>query len=160
MDFFQACLKTDGRAAVNAIWKMLSSARPSAIWAVLMHGAAWHEQRTYDTPHSSIVVNSIHRMIEDLGNHPGLTPETSVESINTRIEEERRMELQEVLIQRLALYLTDIDHWVPEKGPRYNVDKGIDSPDNALRKFSTSIRQKSDVGAWEASVILASRENP
>ncbi|MFW9982280.1 MAG: hypothetical protein ACFFE3_10250 [Candidatus Thorarchaeota archaeon] len=160
MDFFQACLKADGRAAVNAIWKMSSSARPSAIWAVLMHGASWHEQRTYDTPHSTIVVNSIHRMIEDLGNHPGLTSDTSVESITTQIDDEQRMELQELLVQRLALYLTDIDHWVPEKGPRYNVEKGIDSPDNALRKFSTSIRQKSDVGAWEAAVILASKENP
>jgi hypothetical protein len=40
------------------------------------------------------------------------------------------------------------------------VEKGIDSPDNALRKFTTSVRQKSDVGAWEASVILASRDDP
>jgi hypothetical protein len=159
MDFFQACLKADDHAAVNGIKKMISSARPSAIWAVLMHGAAWHEQRTYDTPHSTIVVNSIHRMIEDLGSHPGLTPNTSSNSINTQLEEERRMELQELLIQRLALHLTSIDHWAPEKGPRYNVDKGIDSPDNALRKFATSVRQKSDVGAWEASVILASKED-
>ena len=160
MDFFQACLKADDHAAVNTIRKMLSSARPSAIWAVLMHGAAWHEQRTYDTPHSTIVVNSIHRMIENLGNHPGLTPDTSSDSINVQLEEERRMELQELLVQRLALHLTDIDHWAPEKGPRYNVGRGIDSPDNALRKFASSVRQKSDVGAWEASVILASKENP
>ncbi len=159
MDFFQACLKADVRAAVNAIVKMMSSARPSAIWAVLMHGAAWHEQRTYDTPHSTIVVNSIHRMIEDLGNHPKLTTGTS-DSVNVQLEAERRMELQELLVQRLAFYLTHIDLWAPEKGPRYNVDKGIDSPDNALRKFATSVRQKSDVGAWEASVILASREEP
>ncbi len=159
MDFFQACLKADVRAAVNAIVKMMSSARPSAIWAVMMHGAAWHEQLTYDTPHSTIVVNSIHRMIEDLGNHPRLTTGKS-DSFNVQLEAERRMELQELLVQRLALYLTHIDHWVPEKGPRYNVDKGVDSPDNALRKFATSVRQKSDVGAWEASVILASREKP
>ena len=160
MDFFQACLKADVRAAVNAIRKMLSSARRSAIWAVLMHGAAWHEQRTYDTPHSTIVVNSIHRMIEDLGNHPGLTPEVSSNSFKPQLEEERRMELQELLVERLALHLADIDHWAPEKGPRYNVDKGIDSPDNALRKFTTSVRQKSDVGAWEASVILTTKKNP
>ena len=159
MDFFQACLKADGRAAVNAIRKMISSARPSAIWAVLMHGAAWHEQRTYDTPHSTIVVNSIHRMIEDLGNHPSLTPDASSDSVNAQLEEERRAEIQELLVQRLALHLTDIDHWAPEKGPRYNVDKGIDSPDNALRKFETCMRQKSDVGAWEASVILTSKED-
>ncbi|MFX1482221.1 MAG: hypothetical protein ACFFCP_03425 [Promethearchaeota archaeon] len=160
MDFFQACLKADGRAAVNAIMKMLSSANPSAIWAVLMHGAAWHEQRTYDTPHSTIVVNSIHRMIEDLGKHPGLAPNLHARPIITQLEEKQRMEIQESLAHRLALHLTDIDHWVPEKGPRYNVEKGIDSPDNALRKFATSVRQRSDVGAWEASVILASRENP
>ena len=160
MDFFQACLKADGRAAVNAIMKMVSSARSSAIWAVLMHGAAWHEQRTYDTPHSTIVVNSIHRMIEDLGNHPGLSPNTSSDSNKTQLEEERRMELQELLVQRLAFHLTDIDHWAPEKGPRYNVNKGIDSPDNALRRFTTSLRQKSDVGAWEASVILTTKEDP
>jgi hypothetical protein len=158
MDFFQACLKADSRAAVNAIKKMYSSARPSAIWAVLMHGAAWHEQRTYDTPHSTIVVNSIHRMVENLGNHPELIQgETST---NIHIDDEKRMELQELLVQRLALHLTDIDHWAPEKGPRYNVEKGIDSPDNALRKFVSSLRQKSDVGAWEASVILASKEDP
>ncbi len=160
MDFFQACLKADGRAAVNAIMKMVSSARSSAIWAVLMHGAAWHEQRTYDTPHSTIVVNSIHRMIEDLGNHPGLSPNTSSDSKKNPLEEERRMELQELLVQRLAFHLTDIDHWAPEKGPRYNVNKGIDSPDNALSKFTTSLRQKSDVGAWEASVILTTKEDP
>ena len=160
MDFFQACLKADSRAAVNAIRKMYSSARPSALWAVLMHGAAWHEQRTYDTPHSTIVVNSMHKMIEDLGNHSGLVPDSSKYSENAQIEEERRLELQELLVQRLALHLTDIDHWAPEKGPRYNVEKGIDSPDNALRKFVTSVRQKSDVGGWEASVILASKENP
>jgi len=157
MDFFQACLKADGRAAVNAVRKMHSSARPSAVWAVLMHGAAWHEQRTYDTPHSTIVVNSIHRMIEDLGSHPGLTQDAVAK---VEIDDERREEVQELLVHRLALHLTDIDHWVLEKGPRYNVEKGVDSPDNALRKFVSSVRQKSDVGAWEASVILAEKEDP
>lgn len=159
MDFFQACLKADSRAAINAIKKMHSSASSTAIWAVLMHGAAWHEQRTYDTPHSTIVVNSIHRMIKDLGNHPGLVEDNATTSIQLD-DEDRRMELQESLIHRLALHLVDIDHWAPEKGPRYNVEKGIDSPDNALRKFATSVRQKSDVGGWEASVILTSKENP
>ncbi|MHA2079892.1 MAG: hypothetical protein ACW99H_01965, partial [Candidatus Thorarchaeota archaeon] len=77
MDFFQACLKADNRQAVNAVRKMIPSARPSAIWAVIMHGAAWHEQRTYDTPHSTNLLNSTRRMIEDLGTHPGLAPDTS-----------------------------------------------------------------------------------
>ena len=137
---------------------MIPSARPSAIWAVLMHGAAWHEQRSYDTPHSTILVNSIHRMIEDLGSHPGLAPDISTTKIS--LEDDRKTELQELLIERLALHLSDIDHWKLEKGPSYNVEKSIDSPDNAVRKLESSIRQKSLVGSWEASVILASRDDP
>lgn len=158
MDFFQACMKADNRQAVNGIRKMIPSARPSAIWAVLMHGAAWHEQRTYDTPHSTILVNSIHSMIEDLGNHPGLASDTS--SARIPLEDDRKTELQELLIERLALHLSDIDHWKLEKGPSYNVEKSIDSPDNAVRKLESSIRQKNLVGSWEASVILASRDEP
>ena len=126
MDFFQACMKADNRQAVNGIKKMIPSARPSAIWAVLMHGAAWHEQRTYDTPHSTILVNSIHRMIEDLGSHPGLAPDIS--SARIPLEDDRKTEIQELLIERLALHLSDIDHWKFEKGPTYNVEKSIDSP--------------------------------
>ncbi|MHA2351555.1 MAG: hypothetical protein ACXAC0_03515 [Candidatus Thorarchaeota archaeon] len=160
MDFFQACLKADNRAAVNAVRKMIPSARPSAIWAVIMHGAAWHEQITYDTPHSTILVNSMRRMIEDLGSHPGLAPDVPSESVRVTLDEEGKTAIQELLIERLALHLADIDHWKLEKGPSYNVEKGIDSPDNAVRKLESSIRQKSLVGSWEASVILASREEP
>lgn len=160
MDFFQACLKADNRQAVNGVRKMIHSARPSAIWAVLMHGAAWHEQRTYDTPHSIILVNSIHRMIEDLGSHPGLVPDTSLDPARIPLDDDRRTALQELLIERLALHLSDIDHWKLEKGPNYNIEKSIDSPDNAVRKLESSIRQKSLVGSWEASVILASRDEP
>jgi len=160
MDFFQACLKADTRQAVNAIRKMLPSARPSAIWAVLMHGAAWHEQQTYDTPHSTIIVNSIHGMIEDFGNHSGLAPDTSTDSIKIPLDADRKSAIQELLIERLALHLADIDHWKLEKGPNYNVEKGVDSPDNAVRKLESSLRQKSLVGSWEASVILAARDDP
>ncbi len=160
MDFFQACLKADNRQAVNGIKKMIPSARPSAIWAVLMHGAAWHEQRTYDTPHSTILVNSIHGMIKDLGSHSGLAPGTSSELARIPLENDRKTELQELLIERLALHLADIDHWNLEKGPSYNVGRSIDSPDNAVRKLESTIRQKSLVGSWEASVILASKEDP
>lgn len=160
MDFFQACLKADTKQAVNAVRKMIPSARPSAIWAVLMHGAAWHEQQTYDTPHSTILLNSIHRMIEDLGSHPGLAPDSSSETAKIQLEEDTKTALQELLIERLALHLADIDHWKLEKGPSYNVEKSIDSPDNAVRKLESSIRQKSLVGSWEASIILASREDP
>jgi hypothetical protein len=160
MDFFQACLKADNRAAVNAVRKMIPSARPSAIWAVLMHGAAWHEQITYDTPHSTILVNSIRKMIEDFGSHPGLAPDVKSESVKVTVEEERKTDIQELLIERLALHLADIDHWKLEKGPSYNVEKSVDSPDNAIRKLESSIRQKSLVGSWEASSILASRDEP
>ena len=160
MDFFQACLKADTRQAVNAVRKMLPSARPSAIWAVLMHGAAWHEQQTYDTPHSTIMVNSIHGMIEDFGDHPGLAPDASIDSIRIPLDSDRKTDIQELLIERLALHLADIDHWKLEKGPNYNVEKGVDSPDNAVRKLESSLRQKSLVGSWEASVILAARDEP
>ena len=160
MDFFQACLKADTRQAVNAVRKMVPSARPSAIWAVLMHGAAWHEQQTYDTPHSTILLNSIHRMIEDLGSHPGLAPDSSSETVKIPLEKDTKTGLQELLIERLALHLADIDHWKLEKGPSYNVEKSVDSPDNAVRKLESSIRQKSLVGSWEASGILASRDEP
>jgi hypothetical protein len=153
-------MKADNRQAVNGIRKMIPSARPSAIWAVLMHGAAWHEQRTYDTPHSTILVNSIHRMIEDLGSHPGLAPDISSGQVRISLDNERRTELQELLIERLALHLSDIDHWKLEKGPSYNVERSIDSPDNAVRKLESSIRQKSLVGSWEASIILASKDEP
>jgi hypothetical protein len=160
MDFFQACLKADTREAVNAIKRMIPSARPSAIWAILMHGASWHEERTYDTPHATILANTIHGMIEDFGAHEGLTPDVSSESTRILIGEEQRTALQELLIERLAFYLADVDHWSLEKGPHYNVGRGIDSPDNAVRKFESTIRQGSLVGSWEASVILASRDEP
>ncbi|MFX1579654.1 MAG: hypothetical protein ACFFBJ_08385 [Promethearchaeota archaeon] len=160
MDFFQACLKADNREAVNAIRRMLPSARPSALWAVLMHGAAWHEQQTYDTPHSTIMVNSIRGMIEDFGSHPGLAPDVSSDSRKIQLDTEVRTSLQELFVERLALHLVDIDHWKLEKGPNYKVERGVDSPDNAVRKFESSIRQKSLVGSWEASVILASRDEP
>jgi hypothetical protein len=97
-------------------------------------------------------------MIEDLGSHAGLAPDIS--SARIPLENDRKTELQELLIERLAFHLSDIDHWKLEKGPSYNVEKSIDSPDNAVRKLESTIRQKSLVGSWEASVILASREDP
>jgi hypothetical protein len=106
------------------------------------------------------MVNSIHRMIEDLGSHPGLAPSTSSEPARIPLDDNRRIELQELLIERLALHLSDIDHWKLEKGPSYNVERSIDSPDNAVRKLESSIRQKSLVGSWEASIILASKDEP
>ncbi|MFW9805477.1 MAG: hypothetical protein ACFFFK_01950 [Candidatus Thorarchaeota archaeon] len=160
MDFFQACLRADTRQAVNAVRNMIPNAQPSAIWAVLMHGAAWHEQQTYDTPHSTIMVNTIHRMIEDFGNHSGLAPEAAADSSKIPLDTDRKTVLQELLLERLALHLADIDHWKLEKGPNYNVEKGVDSPDNAVRKLESSIRQKSLVGSWEASLILASKDEP
>lgn len=99
-------------------------------------------------------------MIEDFGSHPGLAPDVPSESVRIALEEERKTDIQELLVERLALHLADIDHWKLEKGPSYNVEKSIDSPDNAVRKLESTIRQKSLVGSWEASVILAAREEP
>jgi hypothetical protein len=106
------------------------------------------------------MVNSVHGMIEDFGDHSGLAPDASPDSIKIPLENDRKTDLQELLIERLALHLADIDHWKLEKGPSYNVEKGVDSPDNAVRKLESSLRQKSLVGSWEASVILAAREEP
>ena len=125
-----------------------------------MHGAAWHEQRTYDTPHSTIITNSIHEMIKDFGSHSGLVPDITAETCRIPLEEDKKVALQELLIERLTLHLADIDHWKLEKGPNYNVERGVDSPDNAVRKLESTIRQKSLVGSWEAAVILAARDEP
>ncbi|MCK5390725.1 MAG: hypothetical protein KAJ36_09550, partial [Candidatus Thorarchaeota archaeon] len=66
MDLVESCLKAKGREAVKAVRAMLPSVRPSAIWAIIMHAAAWHEERSYDTSHATIAVYTVHRMIESL----------------------------------------------------------------------------------------------
>jgi hypothetical protein len=54
MNLVEAVLKANESAALDALKDILPRAQPSATWAILMHAASWHEQRTYDTPHSTI----------------------------------------------------------------------------------------------------------
>ena len=159
MDLLEACLKSDGRQAVNSLRKMVGSAKPSAIWAVLMHAAAWHEERTYDTPHASIMVYAVHRMIEYLGPNQDIL-DTVPDSQDAAIPVDLRDLLQNVLIQRLAFYLADVDHWRPERGPKYNINVALDSMSNAVQNFELSIRKRSHTGVMKAAMVLASKANP
>ncbi|MDF1540496.1 MAG: hypothetical protein P1Q69_16490 [Candidatus Thorarchaeota archaeon] len=155
MKLVEAILKANESAALDALKDMLPRAQPSATWAILTHAAAWHEQRTYDTPHSTILTFAIHRMIEELGPHSKILTEDT-KSTPFPVPSDLKKHLQLVLIQRLVQYLTAVDHWVTEKGPRYYVKSGVDSPGNLLRKFTQSIREKSMIGAMEAGIGLSS----
>ena len=155
MNLVEAVLKANESAALGALKDILPRAQPSATWAILMHAASWHEQRTYDTPHSTILTFSIHRMIEELGPHSKLLTE-DVKSTPFPVPPDLKKHLQLALIQRLVQHLTEVDHWSPEKGPRYSVRSGVDSPGNLLRKFTQSIREKSQIGAMEAGIGLSS----
>ncbi|MFW9850597.1 MAG: hypothetical protein ACFFF4_15805 [Candidatus Thorarchaeota archaeon] len=155
MNLVEAVLKANESAALEALKDIIPRAQPSATWAILMHAASWHEQRTYDTPHSTILAFSIHRMIEDLGSHSKLLINEPKET-KLVVPSELKKHLQLALIQRLAQHLTAVDHWTPEKGPRYKVTSGIDSPGNLLRKFSQSVREKSQIGIMEAGIGLSS----
>ncbi len=153
MNLVEACLKGDESGSVKALGEMVSRAQPAAIWAVLMHAASWHEQRTYDTPHSSIITFAIHRMIEDFGIQDRLL-ENQPESSPIEASDDLKHSIQLVLIQRLAQHLAAVDHWLPEKGPRYDVQSGVDSPGNLLRKFSQAMREHSVLGAMEGAIGL------
>jgi len=155
MNLVEAVLKANESAALEALKDIIPRAQPSAIWAILMHAASWHEQRTYDTPHSTILTFSIHRMIEELGPHSKLLVEEPDE-IQIPVDSDLKKHLQLALIQRLTQHLVAVDHWSPEKGPRYKVTSGVDSPGNLLRKFSQSIREKSQIGIMEAGIGLSS----
>ena len=155
VNLVESCLKGDEADTVKALGEMLPRAQPSATWAILMHAASWHEQKTYDTPHSTILTFAIHRMIEDLGFHKKLL-ETPPENSPIDTPEDLKKPMQLVLMQRLSQHLAAVDHWLPEKGPRYDVRLEVDSPGNLLRKFTQSIREKSLVGAMEGAIGLSS----
>ncbi|MHA2423280.1 MAG: hypothetical protein ACXAEF_00700 [Candidatus Thorarchaeota archaeon] len=155
MNLVEAVLKANESAALEALKDIIPRAQPSATWAILMHAASWHEQRTYDTPHSTILTFSIHRMIEELGPHSKLLI-TEPEETRVVIPSDLKKHLQLVLVQRLIQYQTAVDHWSPEKGPRYKVTSGVDSPGNLLRKFTQSIRGNSQIGVMEAGIGLSS----
>jgi hypothetical protein len=159
MDILEACLKNDGRQAVNALRRMAGSAKPSALWAILMHAASWQEERSYDTPHSTIKVYATHRMIEDLGPNEKLL-DSAHETVMPLVSEEFRIILQNVLVQRLAYHLGEVDHWRPGKGPKYNVETSLDSLSNAVQNLELSIRKRSHIGALKAAMVLGGRTDP
>jgi hypothetical protein len=157
MSLFQMCLDCDELGAVKAAKNMIGKTKPTAMWAIIMHSAAWHEERTYDTPHATILTYSIHRMIEDLGNNPDLL--VDVPDISLDIPSELSIPLQRALFERLALYVTAVDHHDRQKGPRYNVEAELKSPDNALYDYSRAVRERSQSGVLKATMTLSSRSN-
>lgn len=159
MDFLESCLHANGRAAVKSVKSMLQSVRTSAIWAVIMHGAAWHEERTFDTSHATISGYATHRMIESLGPHKGLVAEDPVVSPVVKIPEELRTTLQELLVERLAYHLADTDHWRPEQGPRYDIETRLESKGNAVQIYVQSIREKIQMSALKAAAVLGARDD-
>jgi hypothetical protein len=159
MDFLEACLHANGREAVKAVRSLLPSVRTSAIWAIIMHGAAWHEERTFDTSHATIMVYSAHRMIESLGKHEALVENKPVTKPAVILAEENKTSLQEALIERLAYHLADTDHWRPEQGPRYDIETRLDSKGNAVQVYVQSIREKVQMSALKAAAVLGARED-
>jgi hypothetical protein len=159
MDFLEACLHANGREAVKAVRTLLPSVRTSAIWAIIMHGAAWHEERTYDTSHATIMVYSVHRMIESLGRHEALVEDKPITKPVVVLPEDYQISLQEVLIERLAYHLADTDHWRPEQGPRYDIETRLDSKGNAVQVYIQSIRERVQMSALKAAAVLGARED-
>lgn len=159
MDFLEACLHANGRAAVKSVKGMIPSVRTSAIWAIIMHGAAWHEERSFDTSHATISVYSVHRMIESLGQHSGLVDKDPIVQPVINLPEEKKTILQEVLVEHLAYYLADTDHWRLEQGPRYDIETRLDSRGNAVQIYVQSIREKVQMSALKAAAVLGARDD-
>jgi hypothetical protein len=157
MDLVEACLKANGREAVKAVRTLLPSVKPEAIWAIIMHAAAWHEERSFDTSHATIAVYTVHRMIESLGNHPSLITETPYSTQAIHLPSEQQKNLQEVLLERLAFHLADTDHWRPEHGPRYDIQARLDSKGNAVQVYVQSIRENSQMSALKAAAVLGAK---
>ncbi|MGY5859334.1 MAG: hypothetical protein RTU63_08185 [Candidatus Thorarchaeota archaeon] len=157
MDLVEACLKAKGREAVRAVRALLPSVRPSAIWAIIMHAAAWHEERSFDTSHATIAVYTVHRMIESIGNHPSLITEVPFATQTIHLPDEQGKDLQEVLLERLAYHLADTNHWRPEHGPRYDIQARLDSKGNAVQVYIQSIRENSQMSALKAAAVLGAR---
>ena len=157
MDLVEACLKAKGREAVRAVRALLPSVKPEAIWAIIMHAAAWHEERSFDTSHATIAVYTVHRMIENLGTHPSLVTDNPFAKQTIHLPEEQGKDLQEVLLERLAYHLADTDHWRPEHGPRYDIQARLDSKGNAVQVYVQSIRENSQMSALKAAAVLGAR---
>jgi hypothetical protein len=159
MDLLEACLHANGREAVKAVKSLLPSVRTSAIWAIIMHAAAWHEERTYDTSHATIAVYTIHRMIESFGEHSGLVADKPKARAFIDLSDEQRTDLQELLIERLAFHLADTDHWRLEQGPRYDIETRLDSRGNAVQVYIQSIRERVQMSALKAAAVLGAGED-
>jgi hypothetical protein len=157
MDLVESCLKANGREAVRAVRALLPSVKPSAIWAIIMHAAAWHEERSFDTSHATIGVYTVHRMIESLGDNSSLITEAPLATQTIHLPDEQRKDLQEVLLERLAYHLADTNHWRPEQGPRYDIQARLDSKGNAVQVYVQSIRENSQMSALKAAAVLGAR---
>ncbi len=159
MNLLEACLKGKGLEAANAAKELAGRAQPSALWAIIMNAASWHEQRTFDTPHSTILTYSIHRMVENLGHHPDILsekPNTSALDVPAELRET----LQFALLERLVRNLAAVDHWDPEKGPRYDIRTEMDSLDNAVNRYEQAIRERNHRNAHKAAADLARKDIP
>jgi len=159
MDFLEACLHANGRAAVKSVKSMIPAVRTSAIWAIIMHGAAWHEERSFDTSHATILVYAVHRLIESLGSHSSLVDDNPVIQPAIDISEDNRILLQELLLEHLAYHLADNDHWRLEQGPRYDIETRLDSGGNAVQIYVQSIREKVQMSALKAAAVLGARDD-
>jgi hypothetical protein len=159
MDLLEACLHANGREAVKAVKSLIPSVRASAIWAIIMQSAAWHEERTFDTSHATISVYAIHRMIESLGKHASLVSEKPIAKRVIDLPDEQTTNLQEVLIERLAYHLADTDHWRLEQGPRYDIETRLDSRGNAVQVYVQSIRERVQMSALKAAAVLGAKKN-
>lgn len=159
MDLFHACRNHDWKAAIEDLNEMIGSVRPAAIWAILMHVGAWHEERVYDTPHSAIIIHTVKRMIEELGQNQQLLDTQPNETI-INISDEVRENFQIALMERLVYYLSEVDHWTPENGPRYGTEHHQDSLDNALNRYIHYIREKRMMGALASALKLMERNDP
>jgi hypothetical protein len=159
MDLLEACLHANGREAVKSVRSLLPSVRTSAIWAIIMHSAAWHEERTFDTSHATIAVYAVHRMIESLGKHATLVSEKPITKRRINLPDEQTASLQEVLIERLAYHLADTEHWRLEQGPRYDIETRLDSRGNAVQVYIQSIRERVQMSALKAAAVLGARKD-
>jgi hypothetical protein len=153
MDLLEACLHANGREAVKAVKSLIPSVRTSAIWAIIMQAAAWHEERTFDTSHATIAVYTIH------GKHASLVSDKPIVKRKINLPDEQTTSLQEVLIERLAYHLADTDHWRLEQGPRYDIETRLDSRGNAVQVYIQSIRERVQMSALKAAAVLGAKSN-
>ncbi|TFG12549.1 hypothetical protein EU537_08995 [Candidatus Thorarchaeota archaeon] len=159
MNLLEACLKGKELEAANAVKELVGRAQPSALWAIIMNAASWHEQRTFDTPHSTILTYSIHRMIENLGHHPEILSEKpSATALDIPVE--LKEIIQFALLERLVRNLAAVEHWDPQKGPRYDIRTEMDSLDNAVNRYEQAIRERNHRNAHKAAADLVRKDTP